>query len=362
MVQQVHPEEYDRLLDEKIADLKKIFDAIELPSIEIHKSNPLNFRMRAEFRIWHDNGLANYAMNAPGKKVPYIISDFPIGSKKINELMPALLKEINASDVLKNKLFSAEFLTTLNGDAVVTLIYHRPLKEDWEKNATILSQKLGVNIIGRSRKKKTVIGLNYVVESLVVSGKKYEYKQVETGFTQPNAKINQLMLSWTLSQTANFSGDLLELYCGNGNFTCVLAQNFEKVLATEISKISVNSALYNLEQNNIENVIIARMSSEEITQALNKVRPFRRLKNIDLDGYNFDTIFVDPPRSGLDDITLKLAKTFDNILYISCNPHTLLDNIGNISQTHSIKSFAIFDQFPYTPHLECGVLLQRKNY
>ena len=51
----------------------------DLP-IEVHESELLGFRMRAEFRIWHENGHANYAMNHPGEKRPYIIKNFPIGS------------------------------------------------------------------------------------------------------------------------------------------------------------------------------------------------------------------------------------------------------------------------------------------
>ena len=360
-MQQAHPDKYRQLLDEKLAGLKKTFVGTKHPPLEVHESDTLHFRMRAEFRIWHEDGNAHYAMNTPGEKRPYVISDFPVGSKKINELMSPLLEKINANDALKKKLFSAEFLTALDGDSVITLIYHKILNEDWRQAAIDLQQELATNIIGRSRKKKTVIGLNYVIEKLLVDDKEYQYKQVETGFTQPNAKINQAMLSWALRQTKQCNDDLLELYCGNGNFTCVLAQNFRKVLATEISKVSVNSAHYNLEKNHINNVTIVRMSSEEMTQALDRIRPFRRLKDVDLDDHNLSTIFVDPPRSGLDEETLKLVKKFDNILYVSCNPSTLMENMAMLEGTHSIENFAVFDQFPYTPHLECGVFLKIKK-
>ena len=358
---QINPVEYDHLLHLKINNLKRVFSHIPLPTFEVYKSKPLNFRMRAEFRIWHEDGEVFYAMNNPDKKTPYIINEFPIGSKKINELMAPLLLEINKNNILKNKLFSAEFLTTLSDDVVVTLIYHKPVDENWKKEATNLHTKFMINIIGRSRKKKLIIGHDYVVEKLRVDGIDYYYKQIENGFTQPNARINQAMLGWTLRQTQKCGGDLLELYCGNGNFTCVLSKNFKKVLATEVSKASVKAAYFNLEKNNIGNVKICRMSSEEITSALNKVKKFRRLKNIDLNTYKLNTIFVDPPRAGLDEKTLNLLKKFKNILYISCNPKTLQENIQEISTTHSIKSFAVFDQFPYTDHLECGVLLQLKN-
>src|SRR3546814_8254244 len=54
------------------------------------------------------------------------------------------------------------------------------------------------------------------------------------------------------------------------------------VLATEISKTSVNAALANIADNGIDNIELVRLSAEELTQALNEVRPFRRLAHIDL--------------------------------------------------------------------------------
>ena len=89
----------------------------------------------------------------------------------------------------------------------------------------------------------------------------------------------------------NSEGDLLELYCGNGNFSIALAQNFRKVLATEIAKPSVAAALFNIVENKVDNLQIIRMSVEEFTQAMNGVRSFNRLKGIDLKSYECNTIF-----------------------------------------------------------------------
>ena len=71
-------------------------------------------------------------------------------------------------------------------------------------------------------------------------------------------------------------------------------------------------------------------------------------------------MFVDPPRAGLDPGTLSLVKDFDEILYISCNPLTLINNLKVLTETHTIEALAFFDQFPYTPHLECGVHLKQR--
>jgi tRNA (uracil-5-)-methyltransferase len=232
------------------------------------------------------------------------------------------------------------------------------LDAEWEAEARALQVRLKVGIIGRSRKQKLVLDRDYVTERLCVDGREYSYQQVESGFTQPNAGINTQMLNWASETLAgNSNGDLVELYCGNGNFTAPLSRHFNSVLATEISKVSVNSAEINFAANKIDNIEVVRLSAEEFTQALNGERPFRRLAHIDLHSYNFSTVFVDPPRAGLDPDTEKLICRFDRILYISCNPKTLAQNLVEITKTHNIESVAVFDQFPWTEHLESGVLL-----
>jgi tRNA (uracil-5-)-methyltransferase len=353
--------DYQQQLSDKIDRYKALMaDAgISLPELEIHDSAPFGFRMRAEFRVWHENGQAHYAMNKPGEKRPFIIQDFPIGSALINQLMPQIMVAVNKSDTLSYKLFSMEYLTTTTGEALITLIYHRQLDDQWQQVAEQLQSTFNIKVIGRSRKQKVVLCDDFVTETLEVNQRQYSYQQVEASFTQPNAQVNQKMLTWAANCLSQISGDLVELYCGNGNFTAVLAQYFDKVLATEISKVSVNSANTNFAANKIDNVTIARLSSEEFTQALIRERAFRRLADIDLDSFNFSTIFVDPPRAGLDAGTERLVTQMDNILYISCNPDTLAENLKHITKTHRVVKAALFDQFPWTHHIESGVYLQR---
>ena len=353
--------DYQQQLKHKVKHYKALMaDAgITLPDLEVHDSQPYGFRMRAEFRVWHENGQAHYAMNKPGEKRPFIIQDFPIGSALINWLMPQIMAEVNNSDTLSHKLFSMEYLTTTTGEALITLIYHRQLDEQWQQVAEQLQSTFNIKVIGRSRKQKVVLSDDFVTETLEVNQRQYSYQQVEASFTQPNAQVNQKMLTWAANCLSESSGDLVELYCGNGNFTAVLAQYFDRVLATEISKVSVNSANTNFAANKIDNVTIARLSSEEFTQALNRERAFRRLADINLDSFNFSTIFVDPPRAGLDCGTEKLVTEMDHILYISCNPETLAANLQQITKTHRVVKAALFDQFPWTHHIESGVYLER---
>lgn len=353
--------EYQKQLDAKVSESRERLAPFGPSRFDIFASAPQHYRMRAEFKAWHQDDKLHYAMYQPGEtKKPYIVEDYPPGSNKIQSLMPQLLQRLNQSSHLKHKLFQIEFLTTTTNEALITLIYHKPLDESWTNEANALGQDLAIKIIGRSRKQKIVFENDFVIEQMYIANKQFLYQQVESSFTQPNAGICQDMLNWVYQHSQNFTGDLLELYCGNGNFTIPLSRLFHRVLATEISKASIKSALYNCELNQVTNIEFVRMSSEELTQALNGVRAFNRLKNCDLNSYQFSTVLVDPPRAGLDEQTNQLIANFDNIIYISCSQDTLCHDLETLCLTHDVIQTALFDQFPFTHHIESGVILRKK--
>ncbi len=358
---QFDPSTYAAQLAEKTQRLRELLAPFAAPEPEVFDSPREHYRLRTEFRLWREGEDRHYAMFEAGDKhTPIFFEQFPIASRRINELMPRLKAAWQASPALGFKLFQVEFLTTLSGDALITLCYHRPLDAAWQAAAEQLASELQVSIVGRSRGKRLVIGKDYVEEELQVAGRLFRYRQPEGAFTQPNGEVCQKMLGWAYDVLGQREDDLLELYCGNGNFTLPLATRVRKVLATEISKTSVNAALANLVDNGVDNVRLVRLSAEELTEALNEVRPFRRLADIDLKSYDFGSVFVDPPRAGMDPATCELTRRFDNILYISCNPETLAANIAQLHDSHRISRCTLFDQFPYTHHMEAGVLLQRR--
>ena len=364
MQQTISNKHYKTQLNKKIDALKAAFKTAGLiiPEPQIYQSPIEHFRMRAEFRIWHKGERSFYAMHHPDTKEIYTLEQFPIASKTICECMPVLIEAINNNEQLSRKAFQVEFLSSTTDQLLVSLIYHRPLDDDWIEQAKQLETQLNAHLIGRSRKQKIIVSQDYVIEKMTINNKTYSYQQTENSFTQPNAAVCQHMLQWACDRVKQIDsgGDLLELYCGNGNFTLPLSTIFNDVLATEVSKTSVRSAQYNVDINNIENVRIVRLSSEETVQALNRERTFTRLKEIQLDDYQFSTVFVDPPRAGLDSTTLELVKRFENIIYISCNPETFINNVQQLND-YTIKSFAAFDQFPYTNHLEVGAILKRTS-
>ena len=359
----LNPANYQAMLDEKSTVLTNLFSEFKTPTLEVFPSAPLHYRMRAEFRIWHDQEDIYYYMFNQETKMRIRIEEFPIASEIINNVMKDLISEIKYVPSLRHKLFEVDFLSTLSNEILVTFIYHRQLDNEWIELARNLKNKLNqkykLNIVGRARKQKIVIDEDFVIERLSVSGKELVYKQVENSFTQPNAGVDVKMLEWAQGITKNAQGDLLELYCGNGNFSIALSPHFNKVLATELSSSSVDSAQFNIEINGIQNLKILRMSAEDFSSAIKGEREFFRLKDTNLKEYNCNTILVDPPRSGLDESTVEMVSNYESIIYISCNPNTLIDNLKILTKTHTISRFALFDQFPYTEHMECGVLLEK---
>ena len=354
------PSAYNEQLEHKVGQLKSAFAALGAPDAEIFASSDSHYRMRAEFRIQHIDGEPQYVMfRKDGDRKAVVIDDFPVACKPIAQLMQPLRTALSASETLKHRLFQVEFLSGLSGEVLVSLIYHRPLDEDWEREARALMETFSIGIVGRSRKQRLVLSKPYITEILQADGERFTFRHYENSFTQPNAGVNEKMISWACRQIQQASDDLLELYCGCGNFTLPLSRYFNKVLATEVSKTSTQAARENCELNAIHNIEFARLSAEEISQALQGVRPFRRLSHLELSDYSLNTVFVDPPRAGLDDFSRQFVGGFERILYISCNPDTLLRDLAHLCQNHRISSLAFFDQFPYTTHMECGVYLEK---
>ncbi len=350
--------DYETQLNFKVDKIKKLFD---IDKFDVLTSKPAHFRSRAEFRIYHDyeKNTLSYAMFEKGKKRVLPIKECSIVNETIAKMMQPILDALREVEILHHRLFSIEFLSGDNDELLVTLIYHKKIDSLWEDEAKKIAKMLKIDLIGRSRGIKKIVTKDFVTRNLNIFDHTYTFKLYESGFSQPNNFVNQKMIEWVKKEVEKTHRDLLELYCGHGNFTIALAENFRKVLATEISKSSIKAAKENTFLNDVTNISFIRLSAQELTQAIAKTRIFKRLINIDLDSYDISHIFVDPPRAGLDELTIKLIQNYENIIYISCNPITLKRDLDILKKSFAIRSFAIFDQFAYTEHIECGVFLKK---
>lgn len=243
---------YQTLLDEKAARVRELFgDRLQVP-LHVQASKPINYRMRAEFRVWKMGEECHFAMFDPQTKKPIFIEQYPLACERINEIMRDLQEVFKRDRAIRHKIFQVEFVASTSGEALVCLVYKRKLDDEWLEAAQRLSAKLGergqtCHVVGRSKGKKHVVGEDHVVQWQEVAGKAYPQWQTENRFSQSNAQICNAMQTWVLDQLRGPEGrrasDILELYCGNGNFSLPLASIFRKVLATELDKFSVRAAV-----------------------------------------------------------------------------------------------------------------------
>lgn len=350
---------YTAQLNRKLRTIKAEFGELWSGEIEVFESPEANFRDRVEFRVYKEGDDKLFFALTNREKKFFEVHECEILSKPLNTLIKTLPKAINDSKNLRHKLFSAELLGNGTDEVVLNLVYHKRLDEAWVTAATALHMEFGIQITGRSKGELKVIGRDYVTRSFAVGGEKLNYIIKQNCFSQPNGSVNEKMLSWA-QDAASGEGDLIELYCGSGNFTVAFAKKYRRVFATEVVKEAIEAAKTNKELNALDNLYLGRISAEEATQALGGAREFNRLSGINLKEFDFHTIFVDPPRSGLGVAGREFAANYDEIIYISCNPSTLKDDLEWLTKTHKIEKFAVFDQFGYTNHLECGVKLIKK--
>lgn len=350
-------DDYPIALQKKVTTFKKLFD---FSPDAIFESKERGFRARAEFRIHRDGEKIFLSMNTFGKNERIPIDNCPNLLPILQEIikkLPNLLQE----DILNHKLYAINLLGNINNKAILTLIYHKTLDSLWEQEATKLAKTLKISIIGRSKNQEIVIGSNFINTEMPLDNITLKYIYKEGNFSQPNPYINAKMINFVSQAIAiHQKQDLLEMYCGSGNFTIALAKYFHKVFATEVVKSAIPILKENAKNNHITNIYSARLSGEETIEALNFKRDFFRLKEIDLKTFNFSHILVDPPRSGIaNKEVLEFIAKFPYIIYISCNPQTLKEDSIFLSKTHKIIQSAIFDQFPHTHHLETIFIFQK---
>lgn len=145
---------------------------------------------------------------------------------------------------------------------------------------------------------------------------------------------------------------IFDLYCGIGTIGIFASKNVKKVYGIEIVPQAIEDAKENAKLNNIQN---AEFMVGDVEFALSELIEKRNIIP--------DVVFVDPPRRGLDTTTIKNLEKVkpEKIVYISCNPATLVRDLKMFEEEYEIKSIIPVDLFPWTKHVECVSVLCCKN-
>lgn len=164
-----------------------------------------------------------------------------------------------------------------------------------------------------------------------------------TDFTQVNPAINRKMIEQALALLDPQQDErILDLFCGLGNFTLPLARSAGEVIGIEGDQKMVERAQHNAKKNSIRNTEF---------YAANLFEP---VQNQPWWCYEYDKLLLDPPRAGAKEIIEQLLdKKFKKIVYVSCNPTTLVRDTALLTQQgYQLVSAGVMDMFPHTAHVE----------
>ena len=181
----------------------------------------------------------------------------------------------------------------------------------------------------------------------------YKFKISPLSFYQVNPVQAEKLYNLGVSMAEITKDDVVfDLYCGIGTISLFMSKFAKKVYGIEIVEEAVKMAKENAESNNVSNTEFFAGDVEIVLDDL-----------INNKGLKADVVMFDPPRKGLD------KKSIDNILnirpkkivYISCNPATLIRDLADFENEYDIKTIIPVDMFPYTSHIECVSVLQHKK-
>lgn len=207
-----------------------------------------------------------------------------------------------------------------------------------------------------TRKTSAVLG----EQELVLYGKGYiidnllglKFKITSKSFYQINHQQTEKLYSSVLELADIKPTDtVVDAYCGVGTIGLFAALGARKVIGVEVVKDAVDNAIFNAKLNNIKNI---HFFAQDATDFI--INMARRKEKIDI-------LVMDPPRSGSthEFLTSILKLKPSKIVYVSCNPYTLVEDIQKLTDAYEIKTVKIIDMFPHTFHVESITLLELKK-
>ena len=177
----------------------------------------------------------------------------------------------------------------------------------------------------------------------------YTFKISPLSFYQINPVQAEKLYNIAI-ESANLNKEdiLFDLYCGIGTIGIFASKYVKKVYGIEIVEQAIKDAKENAKMNDIQNIDFMVGDVEQaFDELINK-------KNIIP-----TAIIVDPPRKGLDDRTIEniIKVRPKRLVYISCNPATMVRDLAKLEDTYTITKIQPVDMFPYTKHVECVVAM-----
>ncbi len=177
-----------------------------------------------------------------------------------------------------------------------------------------------------------------------------KFKVTPFSFFQTNTKGAEVLYSKVREYVGDTTGQTVyDLYSGTGTIAQLVASVADKVYGVEIVPEAVEAAKVNAEKNGLGNCEFIAGDVLRVIDGLDK-KP--------------DMIILDPPRDGLHPKLLPKIAAYGvkNIVYVACKPDSFVRDMEYFrTQGYRVVKAAGVDQFPYTRHVECVVLLSKHS-
>lgn len=195
----------------------------------------------------------------------------------------------------------------------------------------------------------SIYGEGYIYDDLG----DYKFKISPLSFYQVNPiQAEKLYNIGVNAAEINKDDIVFDLYCGIGTISLFMAKYAKKIYGVEIVEQAIEDARENAKVNNIKNTEFIAGDTEIILDDL--INSKKIIPNV---------VMVDPPRRGLDNKSIEniLKIKPDRLVYISCNPATMVRDLAKFEDIYELKEIQPVDMFPFTSHVECVAVLKLKE-
>jgi len=330
----------EQILKESIQKIAGIND-FEIKPI-VPSQNKYSYRNRVTLHIDTVNGKHILGFKEEKSHKLVSIEQCTISSDNISNLVQKISKLITGYDA-KEFPFEKIFISDIGKIPALSL---SPKKNSSESEVNSLFYKLkeriqGIDISIDNKEEKNfefkVLGLKFISSPSV--------------FAQGNSIINEQLIK-TLIKWADLkkNENVMDLYCGYGNFSLNIARKVKQVLSIDNNKKAIKFAIKNAKLNSIRNCIF---EDWDVKKYLQRHKPKE----------DQDLVILDPPRTGAKEIIKSIININPKkILYVSCNPTTLARDLKElINSGYKLNKVQPFDMFPQTFHIESLSFLEKIN-
>lgn len=359
----------DQLLLKEKTVKKLLKPYVKLEGI-IGMSQPEHYRNKVNAAFTHDRqGRALSGVYKEGTHYIIPIEECLLESQKADEIIGSVRQllpsfkiktydEDTGYGLLRHVMVRVGHIT---GQIMVVLVLSSPVmpsKNNFVKALLKLHPDITTIVVNvNDRKTSMVLG----DKEQVIYGKGY-IEDVLCGLTfkiSPRSfyQVNHVQTEKLYGKAIEYAGltgneMVLDAYCGIGTIGMVAAKAAKQVVGVELNRDAVRDAVVNARKNGIKNIDFYQKDAGDF------------MRQMADQGTEVDTVFMDPPRSGSDELFLDslVALRPKRVVYVSCNAETLARDLGYLTKHgyRAVKGVCV-DMFPFTVHVETVVKLSLKK-